>query len=244
MPALGLLVALALPAGAADLAGSDLSEAALQADSLKQGELAGLEAELGAVLAAHDAGRIDTNQAVADLFGAAAASLAFVAAELSIEVEGSAAKVASDAYSEFAVGAGERLVDALAALDGVHVNVRLQKRFTPFLGDLRPSGNPSDASWLGTAAWSGATGSGVIGAGYGTSAGGSHGLVRLVGPGGREETVVIPFEVSPRQDRFRLITPRIVSEAPSLPPRPGDWRLELRYAADEHAADIVQITAP
>jgi len=245
-PAFALLVALALPAGALDLAASDLPGAALQAGSLKQGELAVLEAELGEVLGAFDEGRIDTNQAVAELFRATAASLAFVAAELSGEVEGSAGTLAAaqDVYSEFAVAAQEQLLDALAVLDGVHANVRLQKRFTPFLGDLRPSGNPSDAGWLASAAWSGSNGSGVIGAGYGTTAGGSSGRVRLVGPGGRDETVVIPFEASPRQDHFLLITPRIVSDAPSVPPKPGDWRLELRYEADEHAADIVQITAP
>ena len=239
--AFALVLALALPAGALDPTASDLSAAALEAGSLKQEELSGLEGELGAILGAHDAGRIDTNQAVADLFAAAAAGLAFVAAELS---EGFADPVASDAYSEFAVGAEERLLDALAALDGVRANVRLQKRFTLFLGDRRPSGEPSDAGWLGSAAWSGAQGSGLIGAGYGTAAGGSSAAVRIVGPGGHDETVLIPFEVSPRQDHFLLVTPRIVSDAPSLPPRPGDWRLELRYEADEHAADIVQITAP
>lgn len=253
MPAFGLLVAaLALPAGALDLAAPDLSGAALQAGSLKQGELTRLEAELGGILGSFDDERIDTNQAVAGLFAATAASLAFVAAELSIAGElsvagdgsGVALASAQGVYSEFAVAAQERLLDAIAVLDGVHVNVRLQKRFTPFLGEQRPSGNPSDAGWLASAAWSGANGSGVIGAGYGTSAGGSNGEVRLRGPGGRDETVVIPFEASPRQDQFLLITPRIVSDAPSVPPKPGDWRLELRYEADEHAADIVQITAP
>ena len=251
MTAFGLLVAaLALPgvnrAGALDLAAPDLSGAALQAGSLQQGELTRLEAELGGILGALDDERIDTNQAVAGLFGATAASLAFVAAELSVAGDGSGVALASaqGVYSEFAVAAQERLLDALAVLDGVHVNVRLQKRFTPFLGEQRPSGNPSDAGWLASAAWSGADGSGVIGAGYGTSAGGSNGEVRLLGPGGRDETVVIPFEASPRQDQFLLITPRIVSDAPSVPPKPGDWRLELRYEADEHAADIVQITAP
>lgn len=233
--AFALVLALALPGAALD------SGAALEADSVKQEELSLLEAELGAILGAHDEGRIDTNQAVGELFAAAAASLAFVAAELS---EGFADQVASDVYSEFAVGAEERLLDALAALPGVRANVRLQKRFTLFLGDLRPSGEPSDAGWLGAAAWSGPKGSGVIGAGYGTAAGGSNGEVRLVGPGGRDETVAIPFEVSPRQNHFLLVTPRIVSDAPSHPPKPGDWRLELRYEADEHAADIVQITAP
>jgi hypothetical protein len=247
MPAFGLLVAaLALPAGALDLADPDLSGAALQAGSLKQGELTRLEAEFGAILGALDDERIDTNQAVAGLFATTAASLAFVAAELSVAGDGSGVALASaqGVYSEFAVAAQERLLDALAVLDGVHVNVHLQKRFTPFLGEQRPSGSPSDAGWLASAAWSGADGSGVIGAGYGTSAGGSNGEVRLLGPGGRDETVVVPFEASPRQHQFLLITPRIVSDAPSVPPEPGDWRLELRYEADEHAADIVQITAP
>lgn len=239
--AFALTVALALPAGALDLTAAALSAAALEAGSLKQDELAALEAELGAILGARDAGRIDANQAVADLFAAAAGGLAFVAAELS---EGFADPVASDTYSEFAVGAEERLLDALAALDGVRANVRLQKRFTLFLGDRRPSGEPSDAGWLGSAAWSGPEGSGVIGAGYGTAAGGPNGQVRLVGPGGHDETRVIPFELSPRQNHFLLVTPRIVSDAPSLPPKPGDWRLELRYEADAHAADMVQITAP
>ena len=247
MPAFGLLVAaLALPAGALDRAAPDLSGAALQAGSLKEGELTRLEAELAGVLGSLDEGRIDTNQAVAGLFAATAASLAFVAAELSVAGDGSGVALASaqGVYSEFAVAAQERLLDATAVLDGVHVNVRLQMRFTPFLGEQRPSGNASDAGWLASAAWSGADGSGVIGAGYGTSAGGSNGEVRLRGPGGRDETVVVPFEASPRQDQFLLITPRIVSDAPSVPPKPGDWRLELRYEADEHAADIVKITAP
>ena len=81
----------------------------------------------------------------------------------------------------------------------------------------------------------------MVGAGYGTSARAARGAVRLVGPGGLDETVVIPFESSPRQDAFLLITPRFASDAASAP---GDWRLELRYEADAHAADIVQIPAP
>jgi len=240
--ALAFLLALAPAAVALDLAPGDLSAAALEAKSLQQSELARLEAALGETLAAHDAGRMETDQAVAELFGAAAASLVFVAAELSGGPADSPATLsaAQDAYSEFAVAAQERLVDALAALDEVRVNVRLQKRFTPFLGALRPSGHPRDAGWLASAAWSGAHGSGVIGAGYGTSAGGAEGAVRLVGPGGRDETVLVPFEPSPRQDQFLLITPRFASDAAG----PGDWRLELRTEADADAADIVQIEAP
>lgn len=231
---------LALPAGAVDLAPGELPAAALAARSLQEGELTHLDAALGETLAAHDAGRIASEQAVADLFGAAAASLAFVAAELSGDLAGSPASLsaAQDAYSEFAVAAQERLVDALAALDEVRVNVRLEKRFTPFLGALRPSGHPNDAGWLASAAWSSAQGSGVLGAGYGTSADGA--AVRLVGPGGLDETVEVPFEPAPRQDQFRLITPRFASDAAG----PGDWRLELRTESDADAADIVQIPAP
>lgn len=242
LPALALLVALALPAVTPDLAG-----AAVHAGPLGQGELTRLEAGLGVVLDAVDDGALDTNEAVAALFGATATSLAFVAAELSAELEGSAGALdaAQASYSEFAVAAQEQLQEAFAALGGLDVNVRVQKRFTPFLvGPLRPSGTTGDAGWLATAAWSSSHGSGVIGAGYGASRGDASGEVRLVGPGGRDETLVLPFEPSPRQDLFRLITPRIVSDAPSLAPLPGDWRLELRGETDEPASDIVQITLP
>lgn len=230
---------LVLAPAAVAVAPPDLAGAALDAGSLREGELARLEAALAETLAARDEGRIETEDAVADLFRAAAASLAFVAAELASGLEDSPAALAAaqDAYSEFAVAAQERLVDALSALDEVRVNVRLEKRFTPFLGAL-PSGQPSDAGWLASAAWSGAHGSGVIGAGYGTGAGGA--AVRLVGPGGRDETMRVGFEPSPRQDQFRLVTPRFASDASG----PGDWRLELRTEADADAADIVQIQAP
>lgn len=236
-----LAVLLVLAPAAVAVAPPDLAGAALAAEPLRESELARLEAALAETLTARDEGRVDAEDAVADLFGATAASLAFVAAELAGGLEDSAPAraAAQDAYSEFAVAAQDRLVDALAALDEVRVNVRLEKRFTPFL-DALPSGHPREAGWLASAAWSGAHGSGVIGAGYGTSAGGAEGAVRLVGPGGRDETVRVAFEPAPRQGPFRLITARFASDAAG----PGDWRLELRTGADADAADIVQIEAP
>ena len=55
--------------------------------------------------------------------------------------------------------------------------------------------------------------------------------------------------MSPRQDLFLLIRPRLVTSSLSaavavLDNAPGNWRLELRYGADENASDVVQITAP
>jgi hypothetical protein len=248
-------------------------------------ELDGLEDDLGEILADYEDGLLDENEAAAELFGATASSLAFVAAELTgglgtFAGQGSALldaagalslprafrtgkgsvwegvrEAASGTYSEFAIEAQELLCEALAVLDDTRVNVRLEKRFGPFLVH-GPSlaGDPDDVivlptQWLGAAAWNGPLGRGLIGAGYGVEAGGTEGRVRLVGPGGRDETSVEPYETSPRQNLLRLIRPRLV--APSLSASaftidnaPGNWRLELRYADDANASDIVQLTAP
>jgi hypothetical protein len=248
-PALPVLLALALPAGAVERAPSGdprldvAAPLAVPAGALGRAELGRLDAALAGVLAAFDERRIDANEAVAELLDATAASLAYVAAELDPDRDAPAdLAAAQDAYSEFAVAAQTRVEDAVGALDGVRANVRLQKRFAPFLGALRPAAAPEDAGWLASAAWAGTEGSGVIGAGFATNAAGASGTVRLVGPDGHDETVVVPFEASPRQDHYLLIAPRLVRDDPSS--APGDWRLELRAAASESAPDIVQIAAP
>jgi hypothetical protein len=254
--------------------------------ALASQELTALDEDFGAILADYQNEVIDENEAAAELFGAASASLAYLAAQLTQDLSGyadggsallgtagaislprafrtgakgslweGALEGASGTYSEFAIDAEQMLCDALGALEGVRANVRLQKRFGPFLvHGPRLATDPDDVillptGWLAAAAWKGPAGRGITGAGYGVAAGGPNGKVRVVGPGGRDETIEEPYEAAPRQNlllwiRPTVIEPSISASAFTIEPAPGNWRLELRYGADANASDVVQITAP
>lgn len=168
-----------------------------------------------------------------------------------------------DCYADFAADLQAELCDALdflAELDsgaGLRSTAKLSRRFPLFVAGPRLADDPDDEpvappGWLNLVGWKSASGSGLVGTGFGRSNGSANAMIRAIGPGARDESMTLPFTAAARQGLILFVTPQIVSTAPfssspfgeTLTPVSGNWRLELRYEADVNPADIVAITSP
>jgi hypothetical protein len=168
-------------------------------------------------------------------------------------------------YAEFVADVQDLLCDALAYLattepdSNPRFNVKLRKKLPILARVPRLTDDPDDEPvrpirWLGLLAYSGTEGSGLIGAAAGVLGGATNAKVRAIGPGSRDQTIILPQMMDTRQELLLFITPRIIQSStvsgplggppPAVTPAPGNWRFELSYEADTNPSDIARITSP